>query len=318
MMKSINETDYIHFLESYKNCSLCPRQCNVDRMAGAAGWCRSDAGFNIASICIHHGEEPVIGGEAGICNVFFDHCNLQCVYCQNDQISSNKLKHSVRYPSLQVVVDEIIKYLDQGCKSVGFVSPSHYVPHVKMIVTALKDLGRNPVIVYNTNAYDRVETLRSLEDLVDVYLPDFKYLDASLAQRYSRAKDYPEVAMKALREMYRQKGSSLITDEEGVATSGILVRHLVLPGQIENSLAVLRFLAEEISTSIHISLMSQYAPTLAVQHFAGLNRGITPQEYRQVLDAFDELGFRNGFIQELESGANYNPDFDRVHPFEGI
>lgn len=315
-MKVLTESDYAHFLEPYRNCTLCPRQCKVDRTAKAAGWCRSDAGFNSASICIHNGEEPVIGGEAGICNVFFDHCNLQCVYCQNDQISSNKLKHSARYTSLQMVMDEIIKCLDQGCKSVGFVSPSHYVPHVRMIVAALKDLGRNPVIVYNTNAYDRVETLRSLENLVDVYLPDFKYLDATLARRYSRAKDYPEAAALALREMYRQKGSSLITDEEGVATSGILVRHLVLPGQIENSLAVLHFLAEEISTSIHISLMSQYAPTNAVQHYAGLNRGITPQEYRQVLDAFDALGFRNGFIQELESKGNYNPDFDREHPFE--
>jgi putative pyruvate formate lyase activating enzyme len=186
-----------------------------------------------------------------------------------------------------------------------------------MIVAALKDLGRNPIIVYNTNAYDRVETLRSLENIVDVYLPDFKYMDAALARRYSKAADYPQVAALALREMYRQKGSTLITDEAGVAMGGILVRHLVLPGQIENSVAVLRFLAEEISTSIHISLMSQYAPTQAVQHYAGLNRGITQQEYRQVLDTFDALGFRNGFIQELESTDNYNPDFDREHPFEG-
>ena len=316
-MKSLNPTDYQHFLEPYQNCTLCPRQCNVDRLAGAAGWCRSDAGFNIASICIHHGEEPVIGGEAGICNVFFDHCNLQCVYCQNDQISNNKLKHSSGYSSLQAVIDEIIRCLGHGCKSVGFVSPSHYVPHVRMIVSALHELGHHPFIVYNTNAYDRAATLRSLEALVDVYLPDFKYMDVTLAQRYSRAKDYPAVAALALREMYRQKGSSLITDEEGVAMRGILVRHLVLPGQIENSLAVLRFLAEEISTSIHISLMSQYAPTRAVQHYAGLNRGITQQEYRRVLDAFDALGFRNGFIQELESGGHYNPDFDREHPFEG-
>lgn len=316
-MKSLDIKDYQHFLKPYQNCTLCPRQCNVDRLAGAAGWCRSDAGFNIASICIHQGEEPVIGGEAGICNVFFDHCNLQCVFCQNDQISSNKLKHATRYNSLKAVVDDIIKCLDQGCKSVGFVSPTHYVPHVKMIVAALNELGRNPTIVYNTNAYDCVETLRRLEDLVDVYLPDLKYMDAALANRYSRAKDYPEVAAQAIREMYRQKGSSLITDEADVALRGILVRHLVLPGQIENSLAVLRFLAEEISTSIHISLMSQYAPTRAVQHYAGLNRSTTHQEYQQVLAAFDTLGFCNGFIQELESGGNYKPDFDREHPFEG-
>jgi putative pyruvate formate lyase activating enzyme len=316
-MKSLDIKDYQHFLKPYQNCTLCPRQCNVDRLAGAAGWCRSDAGFNIASICIHHGEEPIIGGEAGICNVFFDHCNLQCVFCQNDQISNNQLKHVARYNSLKAVVDGIIKCLDKGCKSVGFVSPTHYVPQVKMIIAALNELGRNPTIVYNTNAYDRVKTLRGLEDLVDVYLPDLKYMDAALANRYSRAKDYPEVAALAIREMYRQKGSSLITDEADVALRGILVRHLVLPGQVENSLAVLRFLAEEISTSIHISLMSQYAPMRAVQHYAALNRSITQQEYQQVLAAFDTLGFRNGFIQELASGGSYKPDFEREHPFEG-
>lgn len=315
-LNTLNPADYDHLLLPLEDCRLCPRNCDVNRFLGKLGYCKSDAYFYISSVCIHRGEEPPISGSSGICNIFFGHCNLQCIYCQNHQISDNTEPFAAKRWSLRDVLAEIIHCLDAGCKGVGFVSPSHFVPQFRVIVNALRDLGLNPPIVYNTNGYDSVETLKSIEDLVDIWLPDLKYMDKNLAKKYSDAADYPEVAVRALKEMYRQKGSSLITDERGVAEQGILIRHLVLPGHVQNSINVLRFIADEISTSIHISLMSQYHPTFAVNDEPPLNRTLYRDEYFRVVDEFYRLGFRNGFIQDLESYESYRPDFDREHPFE--
>ena len=303
-------------LQELRKCDICPRNCGVDRLSGSTGYCNSDSSYFISSICVHHGEEPPISGPNGICNIFFGHCNLQCIYCQNHQISFNRNPHAAARLTLTEVLSQIIPCLESGCEAVGFVSPSHFIPQVKIIIRALHQLGFHPVTVFNTNAYDKPGTLRELEDLIDVYLPDFKYLDPGLAKRYSGAKDYPVVAKQAFREMYRQKGSTLITRKNGVAEQGILIRHLVLPGHVQNSIDVLRFIAEEVSTSVHISLMSQYHPVKFVANTPPLNRTLFEKEYRQVTDAFYRLGFRNGWIQDLDSNENYRPDFNREHPFE--
>jgi putative pyruvate formate lyase activating enzyme len=295
-------------------CDSCPRACGVDRSAGALGYCRSGSGLEIASICLHRGEEPAISGERGICNVFFSHCNLQCVYCQNVQISRND--SPARGMSLEEAVRTAARLLDEGASSIGFVSPSHMIPQMRSIVEALRETGRRPVIVFNTNAYDRPETIASLEDLVDVYLPDFKYMDHSLALELSGAWNYPEVARAALREMHRQKGSSLALRDDGTAASGLIVRHLILPGQTENSKAVLRAIADELSPSVHVSLMSQYYPSAAVAGHPWLGRTITRAEYDEVLDELERLGFSRGWVQELESEKIYRPDFTKPHPFE--
>lgn len=303
-------------LEELKNCLICPRNCGVDRFSRKLGYCRSDASFYISSICIHRGEEPPISGKNGICNVFFGHCNLQCIYCQNIQISTNRNRSAAHRMSLKHVLEEILNCLNAGCESVGFVSPSHFVPQFKVIVNALHQMDIHPVIVYNTNGYDKVETLREIESLVDVYLPDFKYIDPLLAKVYSDSSDYPEIAKSALCEMYKQKGSTLLLDENGQAVRGILVRHLVLPGHIENSKGVLKYISEEISTSLKISLMSQYHPTPRVIDVEPINRLLSENEYQEVIHAFNEYGFRNGWIQEMDSSNNYRPDFDQEHPFE--
>jgi putative pyruvate formate lyase activating enzyme len=303
-------------LRELEECAICPRNCRANRFSKKLGYCKSDASYFISSICIHRGEEPPVSGPNGICNVFFGHCNLQCVYCQNHQISFNTNPKAARRYSLKEVIGEIVSCLDAGCEAVGFVSPSHFVPQVKVIVNALHELNLYPIIVYNTNGYDKVETLKAIEPMVDVYLPDFKYLDQNLSRKYSDAKDYPGVAIKAFAEMYRQKGSSLITNENGIAERGILIRHLVLPGHAQNSIDVLRFIAEEISTSIHISLMSQYHPTHLVKKISPINRTLVRDEYQNVVDAFHDLGFRNGWIQDLDSYENYKPDFRKKHPFE--
>ena len=302
--------------DELEDCALCPRNCHANRLAGKTGYCKSDASFNIASICIHRGEEPAISGTDGICNIFFDHCNLQCIYCQNHQISNNSSNRTIHHADLDKVISRITAILDLGINRVGFVSPSHFIPQMKVIINIIQSLGYKPVWVYNTNGYDKPETLRTLEGIIDVYLPDFKYRDSGLARKYSGAGDYPEIAAKALKEMYRQKGAALIVDDNHAAESGIIVRHLVLPGHVSNSLHVLKFLSEELSPRIYVSLMAQYYPTKNVENHPKLGRGITETEYLQVVEEMEKLGMFNGWIQEFDSSEFYRPDFDHPHPFE--
>lgn len=297
------------------SCTLCPRQCGVDRGAGATGYCRIDDGFGIASITLHRGEEPVLSGTGGICNVFFGHCNLRCLYCQNVQISRNETVVKQGDWPLARVVGQIAALLATGVDRLGFVSPSHMVPQMVTIIKALHQRGHHPVVVYNSNGYDRVETLRALEEWVDIYLPDYKYSDPRLAGQWSGAADYPEVAAAALREMYRQKGNVLHLDDEGLARRGMIVRHLVLPGAVDNSLGALRFLAEKLSNRLTLSLMSQYQPIAEVAGLEPLGRTLLPGEYACVVAEMDRLGFENGWVQEFASAEIYNPDFTRDSPF---
>lgn len=297
------------------HCDCCPRHCGADRLVGPSGFCRMDGGLGVAAITRHRGEEPVLTGARGICNVFFGHCNLRCRFCQNVQISRNQNPVKGAQWSLETVVEQIIALLETGINHLGFVSPSHMVAQMVTIIEALHQRGWRPVVVYNSNGYDRVETLRALEPWVDVYLPDYKYSDADLAGKWSAAADYPEVAAAALQEMYRQKGNLLHLDEEGLAERGLIVRHLVLPGAVANSLGVLRFLAEELSPRLSLSLMSQYQPTNAVADDPPLNRPLFPEEYAQVVTEMERLGFTNGWVQECASAAHYNPNFEKDSPF---
>lgn len=217
---------------------------------------------------------------------------------------------------LEDALDVIGSLLGQGVKAVGFVSPSHVVPQVKAIIRGLHSKGLRPVTVYNTNAYDRPELVDSLEGLIDVWLPDFKYVSENIALEYSGAGDYPSVALQSLKRMYYQKGSPLLTDSEGRAESGMLIRHLVLPGHTEESMMVLRTIAEELSPGVYISLMSQYHPTPEVRGHPALGKALYTSEYESVVREMEVLGFRNGWIQDPESCMNYRPDFSREHPFE--
>lgn len=274
--------------------------------------------MEVASVCIHHGEEPVISGNQGICNIFFAHCNLRCLFCQNHQISQPFAGsgYTGNLSTLDAVIEEVLSILKTGIHIVGFVSPSHMIPQMIEIQDAIHHHGFNPTWVYNSNGYDSVTTLKRLEDRVDVYLPDMKYMDRNLAWNLSDAPDYPEIAMKALKEMFRQKGSNLRINDSGYASSGILVRHLVLPGAVQNSLEVLRFLAHELSPRVHIALMSQYYPTFHAVDLPEMNRSLHPEEYEQVVNEMERLGLDRGFIQNLESFNHYRPDFNQNHPFE--
>jgi putative pyruvate formate lyase activating enzyme len=306
----------VNSVNSPNRCIQCPRECKADRQSANLGYCRSTSGFSISSICAHRGEEPVVSGKHGICNIFFTHCNMQCVYCQNWQISRRDADVSPDDMTLPQVVADIEAILDQGATAVGFVSPSHFIPQVLEITEALHNRGRRPVYVYNTNGYDKTETIASLENLMHVYLPDLKYMDNHLASAYSDTPDYVETATAAVKEMFRQKGANIYLDDSDSIQFGMIIRHLVLPGQVENSKAVLRFIAEELSPDVHISLMSQYHPTPAVADDPNLGRTLLREEYEEVLDEFERLGFHRGWVQELGSPLSYRPDFRHEHPFE--
>lgn len=292
-------------------CTLCPRRCGTGR---ANGYCKTGNEYYVASICLHKGEEPVLSGQRGMCNIFFYHCNLQCIYCQNYAISRNTSETKIM--GLNDIVERVCGFIDSGIECVGFVSPSHSITQMKEIIRSINSTGRRPVYVMNTNAYDMVQTVAELEDSINVYLPDFKYMDTEIAGKYSRAKDYPRIAIRAIREMFRQKGSNLALNENDIIQSGLIIRHLVLPGHVENSKAVLRAIAEELSTSVHISLMSQYNPVPDVLNHPLLGRTITEGEYKEVLDEFYGLGFHRGWVQEFGSHSSYLPDFSKEYPFE--
>ena len=255
-------------------------------------------------------------GEKGICNVFFTRCNLQCVYCQNYQISRNAGEVEEHQLDIEGVLLRITRALDAGVRRVGFVSPSHCLPQMMEIIRALESRRPRPVFVYNTNSYDLAEALRALDGVIDVYLPDLKYMDAGLAGRLSGAGDYPAVATAALREMFRQKGSRISLDAAGGIESGLILRHLVLPGHVGNSLECLRFIAGELSPAVHLSLLAQYRPTPAVAVDTDLGRTLRREEYDAVLAEMDRLGFYRGWTQEPASVEFYSPDFRREHPFE--
>ena len=319
MRKEPADQKYIYTDEEkalLSECIVCPRECRINRFAGEKGFCGISAGFEIASVCIHKGEEPLISGNEGICNIFFSGCNLRCVYCQNHQISHPLSEIENTSFTLEEILDRIELILTGNINSVGFVSPSHVVPQVKAIIRGLKRRNLSPVTVYNTNSYDKKSVIQSLDGLIDIYLPDYKYATSELAQEFSEAPNYPEIALKTIKEMYFQKGSGIQLNDNGMAESGLIIRHLVLPGHAEESKLVLRSIAEEISTGVHISLMSQYKPTKFTENHPQLGRAIYETEYESVVEEMEKLGFRNGWVQEMNSSHSYNPDFRKDHPFE--
>ncbi len=303
------------------NCNQCPRKCNTDR-SERLGFCGASHLPTVATVCLHTGEEPPVSGMKGIVNVFFTHCNLHCLYCQNHDISGRVVDEKlVRFRGSEAIAVEVERLLPQSEGLVGFVTPSHCPETVIEVVEKLRFDGFSPVVVYNSGGYDSVETLRRLEPYIDIYLPDFKYADSQLAARLSSAPDYPDVALAALREMYRQKGSGLMCDERGMAYRGMIVRHLVLPGHVDNSLAALELLADNLPMNLHLSLMAQYFPpddcsALLAAGEPDLCRTLTADEYNRVVDRYNSLGFYNGWLQELCAESSYRPHFDNTEtPF---
>jgi len=295
-------------------CDLCPHACGVDRLTGEVGRCRTGALAHIASVCDHHGEEPVLSGAGGAGTVFVAGCNLRCVYCQNHQISQQAISAFPVYTPEQLA-DAFLDLQARGCRNLDWVSPTHVVPQLVEALALAIPRGLRLPVVYNSNGYDSIDTLRLLDGIIDIYLPDLKYTDASPATRFSGVPGYPDIALTAIREMYRQVGD-LELDAEDIARRGVIVRHLVLPNNLAGTREALRRLAEEVSPTITVSLMAQYYPTHRAERVPELARTITAEEYEDALDAFADAGLENGWAQELdEAPESYRPDFDVEHPF---
>ena len=287
----------------YSHCTLCPRRCGVDRTKGQRGFCGMGDTLLAARAAAHYWEEPVISGSYGSGAVFFSGCTLRCAFCQNDGISRGGFGVPCSSSALREVLERLI---DDGVQNVNLVTPTHFLPTILPALTP-----KLPVpVVYNCGGYESVETLRELEGLVDIYLPDFKYSDPALAQRLSGAADYPEIAEAALLEMYRQVGAPVIGD--GQMQRGMIVRHLVLPGQIDNSLGVLDRFAELFAPGqAMFSLMCQYIPSGRAKEMPPFDRRVTEEEYDAVLSYLMLLGIEDGYTQDFSAAsADYVPKFD--------
>lgn len=302
-----------HIINTLNNCNLCPRECEVNRTQNELGFCKVGSQPLVASITLHRGEEPVISGKNGICNVFFAHCNLACIFCQNHPISKNSSFQSEWISDYDIIISQIIAILKSGTNMLGFVSPTHQIPQMVTIINKLKDMGYSPRIVYNTNCFENPHILRELSQIVDIYLPDIKYFDNYLGEKYSCAPNYFTTAIKALEEMIWQKGTSILIDDEGTIESGVVLRHLVLPGHSADSIKIFEYLAHNISSNITISLMSQYHPVGELPH--PLNRTVTTKEYMNVVRKVEDFGFHRGWIQDIDSNSHYLPNFSSDTPF---
>ena len=288
------------------NCMQCPRACGVDRAAGQLGYCGVPWEFSVARAALHQWEEPSISGNRGSGTVFFSGCNLRCVFCQNHEVSHHALGQTVNAERL---IELMLRLRDEGAHNINLVTPTPYARQLVDVLRAVRPKLGIPV-VYNCGGYESVETLRLLDGLVDVYLPDFKYADAALSSAYSGAEDYFEIALAALSEMLRQVGPPRF-DADGMLLGGVIVRHLVLPSHRKDSIAVLHALAERFgSDAFLLSLMSQYTPDFAMEcPYSALHRRVTSFEYDTVLRTVEELGFAGYFQARSSASASFTPDF---------
>jgi putative pyruvate formate lyase activating enzyme len=283
--------------QAYKllqNCRVCPRRCGVDRLNGERGICRVGKNPMISSYNVHFGEEPPISGTRGSGTIFFTGCNLRCIYCQNFPIS--QLGHGVEITTKDLA-ERMISLQSRGCHNINFVTPTHFVPQILEALSFAQEMGFDLPLVYNSSGYDSIEALRLLDGIIEIYLPDMRYSDNQVAKRLSSAEDYVEVNREAIREMYRQVGN-LVTDEDGLAKKGLLIRHLILPLDLAGSKKTFKFIKEEISAQVYVSLMGQYFPSFKAKEDVSIKRKITHEEYEQAKESFYESGLTLGWMQD--------------------
>lgn len=321
----------------FENCKLCPRECGVNRSKNEQGVCQMGAEIKAARAALHFWEEPCISGTRGSGAVFFSGCSLHCVFCQNEAIARGILGKQI---SKERLVEIFLELQEKGANNINLVTPGHYLPHMIWAVEHAKDQGLYLPIVYNTSSYEKVDAIRSLEGIVDVYLPDFKYFDSQLAEKYSHASDYPKAAKEAIAEMVRQQpkavfvkeeqipilkgkireSNRVLTDpdiwceeaEEGyIMTKGVIVRQLLLPGLLEDAKEIVSYLYRTYGDQVYLSLMSQFTPLPHVEKYPELNRKVTSEEYEAYVDFAVKLGVERGFIQEEDvAEESFIPDFD--------
>jgi len=291
-----------------KKCQICPHHCNVDRENGETGRCGAPGKIKIARAGLHYFEEPCISGTKGSGTVFFSHCNLSCIYCQNYAISANGEGKEITVENLA----SIFLYLqDKGAHNINLVTPTMYAYSIKKALQIAKSKGLHIPIIYNTNGYEDIHTLKDLEDYIDIYLPDLKYASEEMGRTYSKVPHYFETATEAILEMYRQVGNPQL-DEQGMLQKGMIVRHLVLPGHLQNTRRILQWVKENLPEEVMVSIMAQYFPTHKAMEDAIINRKLTKKEYQKVEEWVYAIGLENGYLQDLEEKeAEYVPDFSK-------
>jgi putative pyruvate formate lyase activating enzyme len=296
-------------------CDICPRECGANRIDGKVGKCNSGLLPIVSSYCAHHGEEPVLSGSRGSGTIFFGNCNMRCVYCQNYQISQSPELQKNNEVSTRVLAERMIYLQDElRCHNINLVTPSHLVPQIVRALAEAVPMGLRLPLVYNTSSYDSVRTLKELDGIISIYLADIRYASNESGRKYSRARGYADNARAAIKEMQQQVGD-LVTDEEGIAQKGLIIRHLILPNNIAGSEDSLRWLVQEVSPHVAVSVMSQYYPTHRAYKYKELNRKILPQEYQEVVALVERLGIENGWLQGIASTESYRPDFTDEEPF---
>lgn len=294
-------------MNKYKNCLLCPRKCGINRSTGQTGVCGVSSEIKVARAALHYWEEPCISGKRGSGAVFFSGCSLHCVFCQNREISDGKEGKVI---SKERLSDIFMELADKGANNINLVTPGQYIPDIVWAVNDAKSRGMKLPIIYNTSGYENVTELKLLEGIVDVYLPDFKYMDSTLSAMYSRAKDYPSVAKQALSEMVRQQPDVVIDNATGLIQKGVIVRQLLLPGHVNDAKAVLKYLYDTYHDHVYISMMSQFTP-IALKDYPEINRTVTRREYERLVDYALEIGITNAFIQEGDVAKDsFIPAFD--------
>ena len=324
-MKRILTTEDL--FSQYTQCQLCPRNCGCTRSQGQVGACGMDAGLRLARAALHYWEEPCISGKNGSGAVFFSGCNLQCIFCQNREIATGQIGKEIPKERL---VEIFLELEEKGANNINLVTPTHYLPHIIYAVERARDQGLGIPIVYNTGSYEKVDSIQRLEGIVDVYLPDCKYMSPELAARFSKAPDYPQVAQAAIAEMVRQKPKPSFypegTDyrkakpmedcEEGyLMGAGVIVRQLLLPGQVEDAKQIVHYLNTTFGNNVYLSMMSQYTPLSQVRNVPELNRKVTEGEYNSYIDYAIEIGVEQGFLQEEDvAEESFIPHFD----YEGV
>lgn len=289
-----------------EKCAICPHNCGINRLNNQIGRCKSKDTVKVALYSTHNFEEPCISGKKGSGTVFFSNCNMNCVFCQNYEISQQGKGKEI---SIEELADIFIKQQEKDVENINLVTPTSYVPQILEAIKIARKNGLKLPIVYNTNGYEKVETLKMLEGYVDIYLPDFKYSDNELGKRLSKVDNYFEIVTEALKEMYRQTGKAVFNGE-GIMQKGMIIRHLVLPNHILNSRRVLKWINENMH-DVYVSVMAQYFPTYKAKEIDDINRKLTKEEYEQIENYLYRLDLENGYIQELgEHEEEYVPHWE--------
>jgi len=293
---------------NYKNCNLCERKCNINRYE-KKGICGATNKLKVARAALHYWEEPCISGNSGSGTIFFSNCNLKCLFCQNKKISTNGFGKKITINRLS---DICIELQEKGANNINLVTPTHYVPSIIKGIKKAKKKGLNIPIVYNTSSYETLDTLKSLNKIVDVYLPDLKYKDDTIARNYSNVKNYFTTATRNIDEMYNQVGTPIF-NEEGIMIKGIIVRVLLLPGHLEDAKEIIKYLYDKYNNNIYISIMNQYTPVEKIDKYINLNRKVTDKEYDELIEYACDIGIENAFIQEGETQEeSFIPNFNKI------